>query len=139
MTSDQGYIRCCFRGDPAALAGLDRLVAETDRQNQFSHGLSWLDELDFDREAECELVSFDTMEATREFLSGLLLSVPGITFEGELEHSWPTLPCRTTRVAFSVERGVLRWEETVELTAVPEAERWEDDDEDWEPEYPTEP
>ena len=124
MTADSGYIKVWFSGDDTVMDGFSQLVANTDRQNLFSCGLSWLDELDFQWEAEADCISYDSIEATRDFLSQALAQLPGLSFEGDLEHCWPTLPCKVTRVSFSSDGGRLCWEESVEAA---EADPEEDD------------
>lgn len=131
MTADYGYIKCWFDGPAEVLEAFRAIAAETDRQNQFSHGLSWLDELDCDDEAESEAVSYDSIDCTREFLTRLLSTLPELRFEGTLEHSWPVLPSRRTIVEFSAQNGVLQWSERQEEEAIEDlfpAGEWEDDD-----------
>ena len=114
MTADYGYIKCWFDGPAEVLEAFRAMAAKADRQNQFSHGLSWLDELDCDDEAESEAVSYDTIDCTREFLTQLLAVLPELRFEGTLEHSWPVLPSRRTIVEFSGRNGALLWNERQE-------------------------
>ena len=141
MTADSGYLKCWFDGPTDCMAAFRRLTDAADRQNLFSCGLSWLDDLDYGDEVESESVSYDTISATQEFLSSLLAELPELQFEGRLEHSWPVLPCTQTIVEFSSEDGVLIWREhTEELT--PEPDEWgtpSDDDEDEEMEIPLTP
>ena len=143
MTADSGYIKCSFYGPEEALAAAETLIAQTSRQNEYSCGLSWLDELDSELEAEAECVSYDTLDATREFLAALLTAVPEIEFDGILEHSWPVLPSWKTIVEFSSQSGSLLWEERQQEEEdlpwpIPE-EYEEDDEEDPEIPYPTQP
>lgn len=134
MTTDQGYITCSFEGAQSVMEQFFRIVEAADRQNQFSCGLSWLDELDCDGAAESDAVSYDTLESTREFLTELARHLPELEGEGRLEHSWPVLPCRVTEVEFSLRNGALAWtEQTHEaedpLAAfLPEYDGDEDDD-----------
>ena len=111
MTADSGYIQCTFSGNPDVLASFLAIAAETDRENLFSCGLSWLDDLNCDGEVESDVVSYDTISATREFLSSLLIRLPDLEIEGRLEHSWPVLPPRKTVVEFSSNGGTLIWNE----------------------------
>lgn len=110
MTPDSGHIFCRFDGPPTALETLHCIAAGTDRQNRFSSGLSWLDELD-GSEAESDAISYDSIDATREFLTTLAEQLPELQLEGRLEHSWPVLPARQTVVEFSAADGVLQWQE----------------------------
>ena len=141
MTADSGYLKCWFDGPADCMAAFRRLAEAADRQNLFSCGLSWLDDLDCDDEVESESISYDTISATQEFLSSLLTELPELRFEGRLEHSWPTHPCTQTVVEFSSEDGALIWQEHTEEPA-PEPDEWEDpfdDDEDEEIEIPLTP
>lgn len=114
MTPDSGFIHCRFDGPPAAMDALRRIAADADRQDRFSCGLSWLDELDSDGEAQSDAVSYDSIGATQEFLSALAARLPELRLEGRLEHSWPVLPCCRTVAEFSAADGVLHWQETRE-------------------------
>ena len=114
MTADTGYIKAWFDGPGDTMDSFRAIVEHTDRQNQFSCALSWLDDLDFDDEVESESVSYDSISATQEFLTQLLTLLPALQFEGRLEHSWPILPCKQTIVDFSAAGGKLRWEERCE-------------------------
>lgn len=131
MTADSGYIKVWFSGDDSVMSTFSQIVERTDRQNLFSCGLSWLDELDFQWEAEAECISYDSIDATREFLAQALEQLPELQFEGHLEHCWPTLPCKVTRVNFYADEGHLRWEESVEISeADPDEESLYDTEED---------
>ena len=112
MTADSGYIQCSFSGDPDIMALVRTIAAETDRQNLFSCGLSWLDDLDRNDEVESDAVSYDTVSATREFLSFLLGQIPELEIQGRLEHCWPVLPVRKTVVEFSSDNSTLIWNES---------------------------
>lgn len=112
MTPESGYLKCWFDGPTAVMDAFRTIVESSDRQNQFSCGLSWLDEVDCDAEVESDAVSYDTLSATQEFLATLLKQLPELQFEGRLEHSWPILPCKVTTVEFSSDKGSLRWEES---------------------------
>lgn len=125
MTADSGYIKIWFDGPDETMAAFRTIAEQSDRQNQFSCGLSWLDDLDCSDEAESEAVSYDTISATLEFLSELLKKLPDLQFDGTLEHSWPILPYRQTLVKFSSTEGVLRWEERCE-EAAPEPDFFQD-------------
>lgn len=114
MTADTGYMKAWFGGSDDTMAAFRSIVDHTDRQNLFSCGLSWLDDLDNEFEVESESVSYDSISATQEFLSQLLTQLPNLHFEGTLEHSWPTLPCKQTFVSFSSENGHLLWNERLE-------------------------
>ena len=114
MTADSGFIHIWFSGCESDMKQLSAIMDITDRQNLFSCGLSWLDDMDSQWEAESEYISYDSIEATREFLVQVLTQLPRLQFEGTMEHCWPTLPRQVTRVTFSSEDGQLRWEETVE-------------------------
>lgn len=117
MTADNGYIKAWFSGTADVMAAFRTITDHADRQNQFSCGLSWLDDLDCEDEVESESISYDSITATQEFLSELLAQLPELQFEGRLEHSWPILPCRQTIVVFSSLNGALIWnEQTEELT-----------------------
>lgn len=111
MTPDSGYLKCSFRGAEETIRAFRAIVDGTDRQNRFSCGLSWLDDLDCDDEAESEAISYDTIGSTQAFLTELLALLPDLQFEGTLEHSWPVLPCKQTTVHFSAVHGTLQWEE----------------------------
>lgn len=143
MTADYGFIKCWFDGSAETMASFSSIVDNTDRQNQFSHGLSWLDELDCDDEVESESISYDSIDCTREFLTQLLSSLPELRFEGTLEHSWPVLPCQRTIVEFSTQNGVLLWNERQEEETLDElfpSAEWDDnDDEEEEIEIPLTP
>lgn len=133
MTADYGFLKCSFDG-PAEVMETFRAIAEAaDRQNQFSHGLSWLDDLDCDDQVESEAISYDSIDATREFLTRLLAELPRLEFEGSLEHSWPILPCKRTVVEFCAREGVLHWDERQEEETLeglfPEIE-FDDEDEE---------
>ena len=131
MTADGGYITCSFSGPPAVMERFLRTAAETDRQNAFSRGLSWLDELDDCGDAESDAVSYDTLEATREFLTSLSLLLPELEGDGRIEHNWPVLPARTTVAEFSLLDGRLNWEERTEETEdIPFPFLPDDDDDD---------
>lgn len=141
MTPDTGYISLSFHGSDADLAALSAICDTTERQNQYSCGLSWLDDLDCDFLVESEAVSFDTIEFTIEFLSAVLLKLPGLEIEGRLEHCWPVLPLQQTVVEFSSDHGTLLWNEYKQnlendLEPYP-MEEFEDSEEEWE--YPTQP
>ena len=112
MTADSGYIQCAFSGDPEVMALFHSLAAETDRGNLFSFGLSWLDDLGRDGEVESDSVSYDTISATREFLTSMLTRLPGMEVHGRLEHCWPVLPVRKTVVEFFSDHGALIWNES---------------------------
>lgn len=114
MTADSGYIICRFGGTAEVMEAFRGVVARTDRQNRFSCGLSWLDELDCEGEAESEAVSYDTIDCTREFLESLLARLPGLEFEGALAHGWPVLPGKKTLVEFRSAGGALLWDERQE-------------------------
>lgn len=114
MTPDSGYMKCRFSGSAAVLAAFRAIAAATDRQNQFSCGLSWLDDLDREDQVESEAISYDSISSTQEFLSLLLERLPQLEFEGTLEHSWPVLPCGRTVVEFRAAQGELIWEERTE-------------------------
>ena len=132
MTVDNGYLKAWFDGPADSMAVFRRLTETTDRQNQFSCGLSWLDDLDCEDEVESEAISYDSINATQEFLSELLAILPELQFEGRLEHSWPILPCKQTIVEFSSVNGTLVWNErTEELTSEPDEwdESFDDDEE----------
>ena len=118
MTADSGYIKVWFSGDDSVISAFSQIVEQTDRQNLFSCGLSWLDELDGQWEAEAECISYDSIAATWEFLVQALELLPDLQFEGFLEHCWPTLPCKVTRVNFFADEGHLCWEESVEVSEV---------------------
>lgn len=140
MSVSCGYITCSFNGPSAVLEQFLRTAAEADRQNTFSCGLSWLDELDSYGEAESDAVSYDTLDATKEFLTHLSQLLPELEAEGRIEHSWPVLPIRTTVVEFSLCRGALAWKERTEdevdpLPFLPES----DDDDPEEIEIPLTP
>lgn len=127
MTADYGYLKCWFDG-PAEVLSAFRAIAEvTDRQNRFSCGLSWLDDLDCDDQAESEAISYDSIDCTREFLSRLTATLPELQFEGTLEHSWPVLPCRRTIVEFSSSQGALLWNERQEEESVDDLFLFPDD------------
>lgn len=133
MTADTGSIKAWFDGPHQTMAAFRMIVERTDRQNQFSCGLSWLDDLGCDDQVESEAVSYDSISATEEFLRELLNALPDLQFEGTLEHSWPILPCRQTFVTFSSDAGQLLWDEHCEeLTLETElfGEVTFDDDED---------
>ena len=119
MTADCGYITCSFSGPHAVMDRFLRAAAETDRRNGYSRGLSWLDELDDCGEVESDAVSYDTIDATREFLTHVSRLLPELEAEGRMEHSWPVLPARTTAVEFSLRDGGLTWEERVEEESGP--------------------
>lgn len=142
MTADSGYISCRFDGPEDTLSRFRTLADSTDRQALFSCGLSWLDELDGQFQAESEAVSYDTLELTREFLLRAAEALPQLTFEGTLEHGWPVLPARRTAVTFSGEGGALCWDERQvddgpeEPFPLPE---WEDDADPDEIEVPLTP
>ncbi len=142
MTADSGYIKCWFDGPAEVMAAFRTIAETTDRQNQFSCGLSWLDDLDGDDEVESESVSYDSISSTQEFLTELLARLPELQFEGQLEHSWPILPCKQTLVEFSAVGGVLQWQESCqELTwdaALPD-EFFNEEDDDEEIEIPLTP
>lgn len=114
MTADTGYIKIWFDGSEEVMEELKKLVDRTDRQNLFSCGLSWLDDLDHTGEAESMSISYDSISATQEFLAQLLTLLPGLCFEGTLEHSWPTTPCKRTMVSFEGRSGRLQWNERLE-------------------------
>ena len=114
MTADCGYLYCSFSGDFSVMERFRTILDATDRQNAFSHGLSWLDDIDSDGEAESEAVSYDTLSATCDFLTQLLSELPELQFEGRIEHSWPTIPCRRTVVEFHSAEGLLHWNEYAE-------------------------
>lgn len=114
MTADSGYIKCWFDGPAEVMVSFRKIAKTTDRQNLFSRGLSWLDELDCEDEVESESVSYDTISSTQAFLTELLRILPDLQFEGTLEHSWPVLPCKQTVVTFSAADGILQWEERCE-------------------------
>ena len=142
MTANNGYIKAWFSGPAHALAAFRTIADHADRQNQFSCGLSWLDDLDCEDQVESDSISYDSISATQEFLSGLLAELPELQFEGRLEHSWPILPCKQTIVEFSSENGALVWNErceelTSELNGLEEF--WDKDDEDREIEIPLTP
>lgn len=142
MTADNGYIKAWFRGPAHALAAFRTIADHADRQNQFSCGLSWLDDLDCEDQVESDSISYDSIGATQEFLAELLAQLPELQFEGTLEHSWPILPCTQTLVEFSSENGTLVWNErceelTSELNGLEEF--WGEDDEDGEFEIPLTP
>ena len=143
MTTDQGYITCSFEGSLSVMEEFSRIIETADRQNQFSCGLSWLDDLDCDGTAESDAVSYDTLEATREFLTELARCLSELEGEGRLEHSWPVLPCRVTEVEFSLRNGVLAWAEQTHEAEDPLAaflpECDEDEDDDLEIEIPLTP
>lgn len=143
MTTDQGYITCSFEGSLSVMEEFSRIIETADRQNQFSCGLSWLDDLDCEGTAESDAVSYDTLEATREFLTELARCLPELEGEGRLEHSWPVLPCRVTEVEFSLRSGVLAWAEQTHEAEDPLAaflpECDEDEDDDLEIEIPLTP
>lgn len=142
MTPESGFIQCRFDGSPAVMEALFAMLETADRQNQFSCGLSWLDEVDRSGEVESGSVSYDTLAATQEFLSVLLTRLPELRLEGHLEHSWPTLPCKVTIAEFSSEGGCLRWEETcTEPEPMPDfpEEFFDVEDEDTEIEIPLTP
>ena len=130
MTVSCGYITCSFSGPAAVLEQLLHTAAATDRQNAFSCGLSWLDELDNCSEVESDAVSYDTLDATREFLTQLSHLLPELDAEGRIEHSWPVLPSRTTVVEFSLCHGTLTWNEHTEDAddLLPFLPDFEDDD-----------
>ena len=142
MTPDSGYLTCWFDGPPSVMDAFHAIADRTDRQNQFSCGLSWLDDLDCEAQVESGSISYDSISATQEFLSGLLAELPELQFEGRLEHSWPILPCKQTIVEFSSEDGVLVWNErceelTSDLNGLEEF--WDEDAEDGEIEIPLTP
>ena len=141
MTADQGYITCSFSGPSAVMEDFFHIIEETDRRDQFSCGLAWLDKLDRDGEAESDAVSYDTLEATREFLTDLARRLPQLEGEGRLEHGWPVLPNRLTVAEFSLRDGVLTWDEhTEEGMELPEDFfPGTDEDEDYEIEIPLTP
>jgi len=143
MTADQGYLFCAFSGEADVLEQFRQFAETTDRQNQFSHGLSWLDELDEGWEVNSEEISYDSIACTREFLDSLLAAVPGIHFEGTLTHSWPTLNGQAIRFDFRDEDGQLLWlERIMEDELPPEYPPWPEEEEDEEPEeipFPTTP
>lgn len=123
MTADCGYLNCTFYGSQPVMEQLMYILSATDRQNTFSCGLSWLDEVDTQGEVESEAVSYDTLAATFEFLTQLLSALPDLRFEGRIEHRWPILPCKQTVVEFSTSDGALLWNE---YTEAPEPELPED-------------
>jgi hypothetical protein len=132
MTADSGYIQCSFFGKPDVMDAFRRIVADTNRENLFSCGLSWLDDLDCFDEVESDSVSYDTISATRDFLVTLLTQLPELEFQGHLEHSWPVLPFRKTVAEFSANVGTLNWSESL----VEQAEEFpfyefESDDDEW--------
>lgn len=132
MTADNGYIKVWFNGPEPVMAAFRRIADTTDRQNQFSCGLSWLDDLDCEDEVESDSISYDSISATQEFLTELLSQLPELQFEGTLEHSWPILPCRQTVVEFSSVNGTLMWDEHSEeltLECIELEECFEDEDE----------
>lgn len=142
MTPDSGYLTCWFDGPPSVMDAFRAFADHTDRQNQFSCGLSWLDDLDCENEVESESISYDSISATQEFLSELLAQLPEIRFEGRLEHGWPILPCRQTIVEFSSVDGLLAWSERSEeltLDADELDDFFEDEEEDDEIEIPLTP
>ena len=112
MTADSGLIKAWFAGSQSDLERLNTIMDTTDRQNLFSCGLSWLDDVDSQWEVESEAISYDSMEATREFLTQVLNRLPQLQFEGSMEHCWPAIPRQITQVTFFSEDGKLHWEET---------------------------
>ncbi len=132
MTADSGYIQCSFSGKPDVMNAFRRIVADTNRENLFSCGLSWLDDLDRFDEVESDSVSYDTISATRDFLAALLAHLPELEFQGRLEHGWPVLPCRKTVAEFSSNGGALIWSESLEEQSeeFPLYE-FESDDDEW--------
>ena len=133
MTADNGYIKAWFSGPAHVLAAFRTIAEGADRQNQFSCGLSWLDDLDCEDEVESDSVSYDSISATQEFLTELLAQLPELQFEGTLEHSWPILPCTQTVVGFSSANGALVWNERSEeltLDCIELEDFFEDEDEE---------
>lgn len=123
MMADCGYLNGTFYGSQSVMEQFFHVLSAADRQNTFSHGLSWLDEVDADGDVESEMVSYDTLAATFEFLTQLSAALPELQFEGRIEHRWPTLPCQQTVVEFGTSNGTLLWNEYLEA---PEPELPED-------------
>ena len=111
MATDAGLLECTFTVPANEEDHFNQVLANTDRDNKNCYGLSWLDDIDEAHAAKSDRIGHESVFDTRRFLEKLLEEIPGIVFEGIIEHSFLISEGPNTSVEFKSEDGKLVWDE----------------------------
>lgn len=111
MAADIGTLECTFCVPDEVQVQFYSFIEHYNRDNQYSCGLSWLDEIGRGETVKTQHIGHDSIFGTRKFLEELLKEFPSISFEGSIEHSFLCSDGPNTSVVFQSEHGALKWDE----------------------------
>lgn len=111
MSADTGMLECTFCVPAEVQDQFCTFIANYDRDNQYSCGLCWLDDIVIGQTFKTQRIGHDSIFDTRKFLTELLKEFPSVSFEGSIEHNFLCSDGPNTSVLFQSDHGILKWDE----------------------------